>query len=343
MAGWKVSEQAIVALNNLSTQLQELAKKIHQESENMKSVYEDSQDGLGSHSGDILQLIYLVEMAEQDGSKPLAKLQLKLAQAADIRKNHIDKNPYGSRNGKSTTASDTAAIMGRMYDGLYRNRITPREVNSNGEQAGQWQGKIFYPLGSAVPSKYNHEKLSFGEIKKELKRKYGLRFEGVPYVNGYADFSSVAVAKVSLADVVERRVKLDQQQEPKAHRKGIDFERIYGDREKNFDCADEIAADRQINIPELAPGYTKKELKEWRKEHHFTWDESFDNGYILVPSVIHGNIPHTGLVGVATHSSKIENNSAKRLGLHQTYGTVDDLSEEDAIISITELVKKSDR
>ena len=316
MAGWRGSEQAIAALNNLSTQLQELAKKISQESENMMSVYEDSQDGLGSHSDDILQLIHLVKIAEQCGSKPLAKLQLKLAQAANIRKNHIDKNPYGSRNGKSATASDTAAIMGRMYDGLYRNRIIPREVNSNGEKVGQWQGEIFYPLESAVPSKYNPEKLSFGEIKKELDIKYGLRFEGIPYVNGYADFSSVAVAKISLADVVDRRVKSDQQQDLQAHIKGINFEHVYGDREKNFDCADEIAAERQINIPELAPGYTKNKLKKWRTVHHFTWDESFDNGYILVPSVIHGNIPHTGLVGVGTHGSKIEDNSVKRLGLY---------------------------
>lgn len=336
MAGWQVTEQAIAAMNNMSAQLQELASKIHQESEKMKSVFEDTQDGLGAHSGDISELVQSVELAEQGGSRPLAKLQLKLTQAARIRQNHIDKNKYKSGSRTTAPISDTAAIMGRIYEGLYRSRITPRDTKSKGEHIGSWQGEIFCPVDSVVPSKFNPEKLSFGEIKMELERKYGLQFNGVPYVNGYADFSSVAVAKVNLADVVERQVKRDQQKDPRAHSEGIDFDSIYKNLGK-FDCADEIAADNQIDIPGLAPGYTKKDLKAWRKEHHFTWDESFDNGYILVPSIVHGNIPHTGLVGVATHGSEIERNSAKKLHRHHPDGADDYVSEEDAIISISKL------
>lgn len=340
MAGWQVTEQAVAAMNDMSARLQELAAKIHQETEKMKSVFADTQDGLGAHSGDISELIQSVETAEQDGSRPLAKLQLKLNRAALIRQKHIEENRYGNGSRKTAPASDAAAAMGRMYNELYRSRVAPRETNADGEQIGSWKGDTFCPLDSAVPAKFNPDGQTFGEIKKELGTKYGLRFEGVPYVNGYADFSSVAVAQVNLADVVERRVLRDQQKDPGAHSKGIDFESIYKNREKNFDCADEIAVERQIEIPGLAPGYTKKELKAWREEHHFTWDESFDNGYILVPSVVHGNIPHTGLVGVATHGSEIEGSSAKKLRRHHPNNTGGYVSEKDAIISISELEDK---
>lgn len=343
MAGWQVTEQAIAAMNNMSAQLQELVTRIHQETEKIKSTFEDNQEGLGSHSGEILELINNVEITEQEGSKPVAKLQIKLRRAVLIRQKHIDENKYGSGSRKTSPASETAAIMGRMYDGLYRGRIAPSEKNSEGEQSGNWQGETFCPLDTTVPSKFNPEKLSFGEIKTELEREYGLQFEGVPYVNGYADFSSVAVAKVNLADVVERRVKQDQMKDPKAHSDGIDFDSIFKKRGKNFACADEIAADSQIEIPGLAPGYTKDDLKKWREKHHFTWDESFDNGYILVPSVVHGNISHTGLVGVSTHGREIERKSATKLQRHHSDGAEGYVAEEDAIISIAELEKKNEK
>lgn len=109
MAGWQVTEQAVAAMNNMSAQLQELAAKIHQESGKMKSVFEDSQDGLGAHSGDISALVQSVELAEQDGSRPLAKLQLKLNRAALVRQKHLEENRYGN-NIDSTNNGDNSSI-----------------------------------------------------------------------------------------------------------------------------------------------------------------------------------------------------------------------------------------
>lgn len=109
MAGWQVTEQAIAAMNNMSAQLQELASKIHQESEKIKSIFEDSQDGLGTHSGDISKLIQSVELAEQDGSRPLAKLQLKLNCAALIRQKHLEENRYGNNAGDRTVAATVSS------------------------------------------------------------------------------------------------------------------------------------------------------------------------------------------------------------------------------------------
>ena len=100
MAGWQVTEQAIIAMNDMSAHLDELASRIHQESENMKSVFIENQDGLGAHSTDISELLDRVEVAEQSGSKPLKKLQLQLSRAALVRQKHIEENRYGngSRN-----------------------------------------------------------------------------------------------------------------------------------------------------------------------------------------------------------------------------------------------------
>lgn len=110
MAGWQVTEQAIAAMNDISARLDELASRIHQESKNMKSVFEENQDGLGAHSSDISELLNSVEAAEQSGSKPLAKLQLQLRRAAMVRQKHIEDNRYrGSRgsvaSGKSSKKS----------------------------------------------------------------------------------------------------------------------------------------------------------------------------------------------------------------------------------------------
>lgn len=114
MAGWQVTEQAVAAMNNMSAQLQELAEKIHQESEMMKSVFGDTQDGLGAHSSDISELIQSVELAVQDGSRPLAKLQLKLNRAALIRQKRLEENKYGINGGSAITG--TAATSG-VVDG----------------------------------------------------------------------------------------------------------------------------------------------------------------------------------------------------------------------------------
>lgn len=102
MAGWQVTEQAVAAMNNMAAQLQELALKIHQESEALKFAYEENQGGLGAHSGDISALIGGVEAVEQGGRKSLEKLQLKLTRAALIRQKHLTGNRYGSNVGTAS-------------------------------------------------------------------------------------------------------------------------------------------------------------------------------------------------------------------------------------------------
>lgn len=101
MAGWQVTEQAIAAMNNMSAQLQELAVKIHQETEKMKSTFVENQDGLGAHSSDIQSLIEDVEGTEEDATIPVKKLVLKLQRSALIRQKHIETQRYTQSKGRS--------------------------------------------------------------------------------------------------------------------------------------------------------------------------------------------------------------------------------------------------
>lgn len=250
----------------------------------------------------------------------------------------IDEFPEDTECADEISPSEeTSLILGQMYDDLYRQRITPKETGDDGEQTGVWLENTFYPDDTVVPEKHNPERMSYGEVKEKLEREYSLKFDGITYKNGYADFSSVSVAKVDLAEIVDRHILRDLQKNPEAHADGINFTAIYKKRARNFDIADEIATEKKLAIPGLKQGYTKADLRAWRKENRFTWDESFDNGYILVPSVIHGNISHTGLVGIGTHGQDIELASAQRHIRHSTDTTGRHLSEEDAIISISEL------
>ncbi len=255
--------------------------------------------------------------------------------AEDDMSDSIDEFPEDTECANEVSPSEEISlILGQMYDDLYRQRLTPKET---GGQTGVWLEDTFYPDDTAVPEKHNPERMSYGEVKEKLEREYGLKFDGITYKNGYADFSSVSVAKVDLAEIVDRHVLRDLQKNPEVHAEGINFTDIYKKRARNFDIADEIATEKKLAIPGLKQGYTKSDLHTWRKENRFTWDESFDNGYILVPSVIHGNISHTGLVGIGTHGQDIELASAQRHIRHSTDTTSRYLSEEDAIISISEL------
>lgn len=100
-SGVNVSEQAIMQLNNMAAQLQQISDDIHKEVAQLRQVFEENEEGLGSHSGDILSLIEDVESAEDDASKPVLKLVLKLQRVALIRMKHLTTNEYTNSKGKS--------------------------------------------------------------------------------------------------------------------------------------------------------------------------------------------------------------------------------------------------
>lgn len=107
MGSWQVTEQAVADMNNISKQLQNIAAKIHSETEKIKSAFEENHDGMGAHSANIQALIEDVEGTEQDAAIPVQKLVLKLQRAALVRKKHIENNRYGSQSPVNRDVSGT--------------------------------------------------------------------------------------------------------------------------------------------------------------------------------------------------------------------------------------------
>ena len=96
-----VSEQSIAALLNMGGQLEELTVRIHQETLNLKSAFEQNMEGLGPHVSSIQTLIDDVEGTEQDATKPVKILVLKLQRAAVVRQGILQKNRYQNSNSYS--------------------------------------------------------------------------------------------------------------------------------------------------------------------------------------------------------------------------------------------------
>lgn len=339
MAAWSVSEAAAGALEQTAAKLEELLQTKQAARQALSEAFEENESGLGAHSDQIRALIEEARKTDAEGSVQVRKLSRKVKFAAMTRRKHIENSGY-QKSGAGTPAHETAAVLGRICDSNRRNRIVPHETGGSGRRAGSWTGDTFTPDDAFIPAKSNPGGMTFGQIRKDLKERYGIDFSGVPYHDGYADFSSVAVARVELSEVVEMRVEMDSGLIDSGNG-GVNFEKLFAGREKNFDCADQIAARRQLRIKGLPEGYTSADLKAWRKKNKFSWDESYDNGYILVPGIVHDNIRHTGLVGVATHGAEMEAGHRSKLA-RRVKDTADpgNAAEEDAIISVEELMRK---
>jgi hypothetical protein len=185
-------------------------------------------------------------------------------------------------------------------------------------------------------------RLTVKEIKNDLKNEYNINLNGIKYDGGLADYSSISVAHISTKEIVMRAQNLTEENYKKIMYGYLkpdskDYERyqlqqIMKDtfhakkRTINFKYADMIAAEKGIKIPGLKEGYTWKELETWRDENKFTWDEQLSNGYNLVPSIIHNNLSHSGLVSNSKNAYFV----LKDPNMYYC-------SEDDASISIKEL------
>ena len=103
---------------------------------------------------------------------------------------------------------------------------------------------------------------------KELKEKYNFKY--IPFKDGEPDFSKIVNGEVQIDNFSESRTK-------------------------DFAQADiQLAKER---------GVSPQEIKKWRLENKYTWHECKDCKTMqLVPTEVHGNIPHSG--GIAEIKSK---------------------------------------
>lgn len=128
------------------------------------------------------------------------------------------------------------------------------------KENGEWDGEIgnskWMPKPDFIPKVINPENKTW----KQILDKYGI--DGIEFKDGYPDFSKISKGEVKIDDFTD-------------------------DRSSNFAQADEKLAEKWDCSPE--------EVEKWRKENGYTWHECENCKTMqLVPSEVHGNIPHSG-------------------------------------------------
>lgn len=224
----------------------------------------------------------------------------------------------------------------RLTDGVMRPR-SPRE-HANGQHKGTWEeGGIFRLDDGYVPNRQvNPAQKDFGTLRAELERKFGIQYHGIPHRNGEADFKSVSLAQIPAEDVIDRKLSgsFRPYYAPDADSDAVQTEHALADalgiqtdddghretdffmpevfqttfrqaRGAAFSIADRLLAERlsaaqlaQYGLPQNCSG---TDIAAWRRKNQLTWDESLENGYLLVPTLFHALHTHNGLVGVASH------------------------------------------
>lgn len=237
--------------------------------------------------------------------------------------------------------------------GMENYKLKKTAEFSRGQLKGVWAGNIYYFNDEYVPKnrRYNAKEKNIGQIKEELFFHYGLKLQGIHFVDNVPDLGSIAIIKLDIETIIERiedqmeegdkrhsKQQADRQMESeriaeKLHRFEKMFSRVKS--KKNFSLADQILSELQIPLPGLKIPYTKNDVEEWRSQNHFTWHEQL-NQYVLVPSIIHGLLPHIGLVGVAQNAKNNFDKQQKELS-----EGVYDLEEADAPISLEEIDLRS--
>lgn len=229
--------------------------------------------------------------------------ELRLYASQPEEKDNIDMS------NQQYVADTLSALEDGMHDTIDREMVhagaevrrlrSPKTETYCGELKGKWENSVFYLDDNFVPKYKNDEKLTVAEIKQQLFTSFGIEFDGIPFANGVADFSGISVATISTKEIVMKSTGMSEleynRMEPLERTKKLSEVFDKNRRNANFDLADKIVAERQVPIPGLGSGYTATELADWR-EGKFTWDEQVNGGYNLVPTIIHGNISHTGLV-----------------------------------------------
>lgn len=296
-----VSSDACEVLATFARQIEEESAQIQCVISGLETAFAENQIGLGTHSDDIAAVIENLKVLGKQEKTLAEKLIRRITRAENNRRDLLQQNPY-----QISETDDRHAyipeVLGRMYDTLCRMRIRPDTMGPDGQIKGRWEGDVFFLNEAFVPKRFNPEAKTFFELCRNYTQRFGIEFCGVSFADGYADFGYLAIAKISTAEVLAENIG-----------KPLDITntdattgQLFDDRNRNMRCADAVASRKQIPISGLAHGYTKDDLALWRKENGFTWDENYKDGYCLIPSFIHGNIMHTGMVAIETNSETME-------------------------------------
>ena len=90
----KVTAESVAALRNMRNELEDLSTQLKQEVNKLRDVFEENQNGLGSHSAEIRALLEELGVTADEADAPVKKLQKKLTRAATIRDTLISDSTY---------------------------------------------------------------------------------------------------------------------------------------------------------------------------------------------------------------------------------------------------------
>lgn len=82
-----------------------------------------------------------------------------------------------------------------------RKLNSPRTETSEGLVRGEWKESSFIFDDDFIPKNFNDKQLTISENKSELKDKYHLTLDEIPFINGIADFSHLSVASISTDEI----------------------------------------------------------------------------------------------------------------------------------------------
>ncbi|MDG6896064.1 HNH endonuclease [Volucribacter amazonae] len=150
---------------------------------------------------------------------------------------------------------------------------------------GEWVDKegdsVWKPNPDVIPDPEN-KKNGNPDFKtwKEILDKYDI--DGIPFEDGYPDFSEVSSGEVKIDDFTTERWK-------------------------NFAQADDkMAEEWSKSSKDGKADWTADDVAQWRKENNHTWHEHQDCKTMqLVPSEVHNNIPHNG--GISVKKQEVSN------------------------------------
>jgi len=196
-----------------------------------------------------------------------------------------DEPPTGQRT--NVALASRLAQMGVGLNTIYIRNVEliklPQSTDAQKRVLGKWSGERgasdWLPNDEIIPGQHNPMGLTWSDIKEIYC------FSGIPFYRMSPDFSVVAKGRV----VIDGFSK---------------------DRATNFKKADTALAEQQTDI-----GCTDSQVRCWRTENHYTWHECNDcMTMLLVPSIIHGNVNHTGGIGMERGILAMNETLKERLG-----------------------------
>ena len=344
-----INKDAVYEIRRCAKNMPEIISNLGESTQTLINTYREVENYIGPYSDRLYQrLIYIKENQEEFSSiiNQLSEELIKTAQAIEDYLHFKSGNVEAMLRAVIENRKQFVDRQDSMLGMEEKRKRSTGEQTKTGVEKGRWEGERYYFCDDYIPNdkKLNPDRKTMRDIKLELYENYGLKVDGISFENDEMNLKNCSLVQLSYEDIMERAVEKMSWEEKKkfrldnmtAQEKRLKKMQIVFNKERrkiNFQIADELLAMKQISLPGLVCPYTPEQVAEWRQKRGFSWDEQVTNGYLLVPTIIHRQLAHIGLVGIS--ESAIENYRRQQKKLKNNPKAYA-LSEEEAPVSIYE-------